>query len=243
MLLVSVVLLVTATIAEDVREKDIEQAHHGNGLVVIDSESNNIKIGDEIQLKGTIDKSLINGAPSDAVILVSAPDGSLADTFVLSSPDKQGAFEYNLPADVGGNWGFEALYTGIYSPKIEVEVVPSAEPGKTTLTLSGWPSYPRVGDEVTFKGRLTDSSGKGVPNREIGYQFASSRQGCVAGCHDSELSDWYQAGTEQTDMGGAYRFSLPVVEEGGVNVRVLFDGDDQYSSSESRVIGITATNP
>ena len=62
-----------------------------------------------------IDKSLIGGAPSDVVILISAPEGSLAETFILSSPDQHGMFFYKLPADVGGMWGFEALYNGVYT--------------------------------------------------------------------------------------------------------------------------------
>ncbi|MDD1728619.1 MAG: hypothetical protein LUQ50_06070 [Methanospirillum sp.] len=243
-LLVSMVLLGTATFAEDVRDKHNETGQHGDGvmLVVITPESHSTEIGDEIHLKGTIDKSLINGAPSDAIILISAPDGSLADTFVLSSPDQHGGFSYALPADVGGDWGFEALYNGVYSPKAEVDVIPSAKSGKTTLTLSGWPVYPRVGDEVTFKGRLTDSSGKGIPDRKLHYQFVSSDSGCVAECHSSDALNWLQAGVEETDLAGEYSFRLPVVEEGGVYVRVLFDGDEQYIPIMSKVIGITAKN-
>jgi hypothetical protein len=241
MLLVSMSLLVAVIVAEDVRVKAKELGP--STLVIINSDSQTIEIGDLIHLNGIINQSLINGAPSDVVILISAPEGSLEDTFVLSAPDQHGKFEYSLPADVGGIWGFEALYSGIYSPKVEVKAVPSTEPGKTTLTLSGWPSYPRIGDEVTFKGRLTDSSGKGVPNRDIIYQFFSSPAGCVEGCNDSKKAEWIPAGTEHTDLIGGYRFSLPVVEEGGVTVRVLFDGDEQYSSSESREVGILAKIP
>lgn len=244
-LLCVVVILVSTAGAEEVFIKKKGPAEPGNGLVLIESESESVEIGDSIHLFGQVDRSLIGGNPSDVVILISAPEGSLADTFVLSSPDWSGSFDYLLPADVGGAWGFEALYAGIYSPKITIEAVPSAEPGKTTLTLSGWPAYPQVGESVTFKGRLTDSSGKGVSNREIAYEFSSSRTGCITGCWSADLdnAEWHLIGSERTDLSGGYRFSLPVVEAGGVNIRVRFEGDDQYSPSESRVLGITASNP
>ena len=244
MILVSAVFLITVTSAEDITIKDKDSVKLDPDLVKIESETDYVEIGDDIHLSGIIDRSLISGSPSDAVILISAPDGSLADTFVLSSPNRHGSFEYFLPADVGGNWGFEALYTGLYSQKVEVVVVPSAEPGKTTLTLSGWPAYPKVGEDVSFKGRLTDSSGKGIFNREILYEFAASRTGCIAGCRSSDLAvnEWSPAGYEKTDLTGAYSFILPVVEEGGVNIRARFEGDDQYSPSESRVLGISASN-
>lgn len=209
--------------------------------VLIGTVTDSLEIGDIIHLNGTIDADLMSGSPSDVVILIAAPQGSHADTFVLASPDRSGSFAYSLRADVAGTWEFEALYTGIYSPKILVDVVPSAEPGKTILTLSGWPTYPRIGDDVTFKGRLSDAKGGGIADRKVTYEFATSAFGCVAGCRGSGLSGWQPAGTERTDHTGAYSFTLPVVEEGGVTVRVIFEGDDQYTGTESPEVGITAT--
>ena len=235
-------MLITIVMAEDVIIKEASGGTDPSSRVVLESDFDSVEIGDLIHLKGTIDHSLVSGTPSDVVILISAPDGSLADTFVLSSPDRHGRFEYILPADVSGKWGFEALYTGLYSPKIDIEVVPSTQPGKTLLTLSGWPTYPRVGDEVIFKGRLSDATGKGIPNREVTYEFATSPLGCVAGCRGSDRSGWEPAGSERTDLTGTYSFSLPVMEEGGVSVKVIYVGDDQYTRSESREIGITATD-
>ncbi len=235
--LMCMVLVCTVTIGEEIRDKHNNTTHDGPNQVIIDSDSHSVEIGDEIILKGIIDKSLIGGAPSDVVILISAPEGSLADTFILSAPDQHGKFSYKLPADVGGTWGFEALYNGVYSPKVMVDVVPSTKAGKTTLTLSGWPVYPRVGDEVVFKGRLTDSSGKGVPNREIGYQSDSS--GNESGPNGSSFGiDWDPLGFGQTDQIGEYSFRIPVVQEGEVHVRVLFPGDGQYTQSESKVISL-----
>lgn len=243
MSLVCLVLVSTATIGDEIREKPNNTTHEGPTQVILDSGSRMVEIGDEILLKGIIDKSLIGGAPSDVVILISAPEGSLADTFILSSPDQHGKFSYKLPADVGGTWGFEALYNGVNSPKIMVDVVPSTKAGKTTLTLSGWPAYPRVGDEVDFKGRLTDSSGKGVSNREIGYQSESSgnRSGPNGSVPDN--SSWDVLGFGQTDQMGEYRFKIPVVQEGVINVRVLFNGDGQYTPSESKIISLIVKNP
>jgi len=240
--LMCMVLVGTVTIAEEIREKHNSADNDGPTKVIIDSDFNKVEIGDEISLKGIIDKSLIGGAPSDVVILISAPEGSLADTFVLSSPDQHGKFIYQLPADVGGQWGFEALYNGVYSPKSIVEVVPSTKAGKTTLTLSGWPAYPGIGDDVFFKGRLTDSSGKGVPNREIGYQSESFRNHSGTDAEQIDPTEWNPAGFRQTDMTGEYSFSLPVVEEGKMNIRVLFAGDAQYTPSESKIINIIIRN-
>jgi hypothetical protein len=56
------------------------------------------------------------------------------------------------------------------------------------------------------------------------------------------MTGWIAGGNERTDPSGAYRFSLPVVEEGGVNIRVRFEGDEQYTSCESRVLGISASS-
>ncbi len=241
MSLMCLVLLCTVTIGDEIREKYNDITNDSPNQVIIDSDSHDVEIGDEIILKGIIDKSLIGGAPSDVVILISAPEGSLAETFILSSPDQHGMFFYKLPADVGGMWGFEALYNGVYSPKIIVDVVPSTKTGKTTLTLSGWPAYPRVGDEVVFKGRLTDSSGKGVPNREIGYQSYSSDNWSGSNDSNSDI-EWDPLGFDQTDEIGEYNFKIPVIQEGGINVRVLFPGDGQYSPSESKVISLMGKN-
>lgn len=245
MLFVGILWLGSVSIADNVTGNEDESGEGNDDFVNIEADSDVAEIGDDIHLSGMIDRSLLSGSPSDVVILISAPEGSLADTFILSTPNRHGAYEYFIPADVGGDWGFEALYTGMYSPKINVEVVPAQEPGKTALTISGWPAYPRVGEDVSFKGRLTDSSGKGIPNREIVYEFVSSHTGCITGCRSADLdaTGWIPAGHEQTDLSGAYRFVLPVVEEGGVNIRVRFEGDEQYSSCESRVLGISATSP
>jgi len=242
-LLIGAAVFITISTADIAATGDEEPEEKLLERVFIQADSDHAEIGDEIHLSGMIDRSLISSSMSDVVILISSPEGSLADTFILSSPDSDGEYEYFIPADVGGIWGFEALYTGVYSPKIEVEVVPAAEPGKTALTFSGWPAYPRVGEEVYFKGRLTDSSGKGIPNREIVYEYTPSTRGCITGCRSIDLDpeEWIAGGKEKTDLSGAYSFSLPVVEQGGVSIRVRFAGDDQYMGCESRVLGISAS--
>ncbi|PKL60304.1 MAG: hypothetical protein CVV33_03370 [Methanomicrobiales archaeon HGW-Methanomicrobiales-4] len=241
-LLTSIGLLVIAGHAEDIRIGGNEPVKSGSEFGNFNSDCDSVEIGDTIHLVGKIDRSLILGSPSDTVILISAPDGSYTDTFVLSSPDLNGAFEYYLPADVLGTWGFEALYGGINSPKVEVETVPSTESGKTTLTLSGWPVYPRIGEEVLFKGRLTDSSGKGISARNISFESASFPQGCDEICISSDPSVWVLSGSVKTNQAGEYGFSLPVIEEGGIHIRVIFHGDDQYSLSESRVIRVSVSD-
>lgn len=239
--LIGMVFLISFGMAEETAPMK-SRALSSEYLVVIEPDTDTIEIGDDIHLKGIIDRSLISGSPSDTVILISAPEGSLADTFVLSSPDWMGNFDYSIPADVGGLWGFTALYNGINSEVVEVEAIPSDEPGRTTLTLSGWPVYPRVGEGVTFRGRLTDASGKGISNRKVQYDFTTTQYGCITGCKGLGESEWRTAGYENTDIRGEYQFTLPVVEEGWVNVRVIFPGDQQYGGSESREIGISATN-
>ena len=241
LLIISIAMLITMVMAENVILKKSPGDTDLNNRVVLESDLDSVEIGDTIHLNGIIDPSLIGGNPSDVVILISAPEGSLTDTFVLSSPDRHGRFDYDLPADVSGMWGFEALYTGLYSPKVNVEAIPSTQSGKTLLTLSGWPSYPRIGDDVTFKGRLSDATGKGITNREIIYEFATSPSGCVGGCRGPDLSAWQSAGSVRTDNSGAYSFSIPVVEEGGISVRTVFAGDEIYLNSKSREIGITST--
>lgn len=241
MLLISIGLLVTAINGQ-------EGSHPGplkkfeTPLVSIQSESNTVKIGDEIQINGFINPSLFGGSQSDTIILISAPDGSLADSFVLSSPNQHGQFTYSIPADVGGIWGFEALYNGINSERIEIKAEPSGESGRTTLTLTGWPSYPRTGENVTFKGRLTDASGKGISEREVVYETALYRDECISGCIGENIDEWSPEGSVVTDKGGEYQFTMVREGEEGFDVRAVFPGDEEYHSSSSRVIAIKILN-
>ncbi|HOJ95932.1 MAG TPA: Ig-like domain-containing protein [Methanospirillum sp.] len=208
-------------------------------LIQLKELQDEVIIGDKITLTGQIDRSLFGTQPSDVIILIYAPTGSHADTFMLAKPAPNGSFRYNQIADVGGDWGFEALYTGIYSEKVSVLAVPGNEPKKTALTLSGWPTFPKIGDYVSFKGRLTDSEGKGIPQKEIIYRLASSPVGCLGGCAFGGITEWREAGSVSTDTNGEYSFSLPVVESGSVQIEAVFSGDDGYSAASSNTLKIT----
>lgn len=208
-------------------------------LIQLKELQDEVIIGDRISLSGQVDRSLFGTQPSDVIILITAPSGSHADTFMLAKPASNGTFRYNQVADVGGDWGFEALYTGIYSEKVSVLAVPGNEPKKTAMTLSGWPTFPKTGDYVSFKGRLTDSEGKGIPQKDILYRLASSPVGCLGGCAFGGMLEWREAGSVSTDINGEYSFSLPVVESGSVQIEAVFSGDDGYSATSSRVLKIT----
>ncbi|MDD1723871.1 MAG: hypothetical protein LUQ07_01935 [Methanospirillum sp.] len=220
-------------------EEPDRDSDNKTGLITLTGPSEEVTIGDRISLSGRIDDSLYGSSPSDVVILISAPKGSHADTFILATPASNGTFKYSPLADVGGEWGFEALYTGIYSDKVHVFASPGSEPKKTALTLSGWPTYPQIGDTVSFKGRLTDGEGKGIAEKEIVYQLTSNRPGCMGGCGFDESADWYDAGSVGTDINGEYFFSLPVIEKGKVLVATTYEGDEGYSPSTSRTVKIS----
>ncbi|NLV25679.1 MAG: hypothetical protein GXY48_00690 [Methanomicrobiales archaeon] len=220
---------------DEVRQEDEKQ----NNLVTLMEEMNEVIIGDNISLTGKINSSLYGTSPSDVIILISAPAGSHADSFNLAKTSHNGSFQYNQVADIGGDWNFEALYTGMYSNRVSVAAVPGDEPKKTALTLSGWPTFPKVGDLVTFKGRLSDSEGKGIGLKPVTYRLASSPIGCIGGCAFGGYLEWRDAGTTTTDMSGEYSFTLPVVESGSVQIETIFPGDDGYSSSNSRILKIT----
>lgn len=220
-------------------QNPVEKMEQSTGLIILEDLENEVIIGDKISLTGQVDRSLFGTQPSDVVILISAPQGSHADTFMLAKPASNGTFRYNQIADVGGDWGFEALYSGVYSEKVSVMAIPGNEPKKTALTLSGWPTFPKVGDSVSFKGRLSDSEGKGISNKGIVYQIASSPVGCMGGCAFGGMMEWREAGSTMTDINGEYSFVLPVVETGTVEIQALFSGDDGYSSTSSRILKIT----
>jgi len=230
------IILISHTCAYQV--ENMENTHPSD-LIQLKELQDEVIIGDKITLTGQIDRSLFGTQPSDVIILITAPSGSHADTFMLAKPTSNGTFRYNQIADVGGDWGFEALYTGIYSEKVSVLAVPGNEPKKTALTLSGWPTFPKTGDYVTFKGRLTDSEGKGIPHKEILYKLASSPVGCLGGCAFGGMLEWREAGSVTTDLSGEYSFSLPVVERGTVQIEAVFSGDEGYSATSSRVLKIT----
>lgn len=196
-------------------------------------------IGDKILLSGTVDSSLYGSNPSDVIVLITAPEGSHADSFMLAKPTINGSFHYNQVADVGGDWVFEALYSGIYSNKFAIEAIPGDEPKITALTLSGWPTFPKIGEYVSFKGRLSDSEGKGIGLKPVNYRLASSPFGCLGGCGFEEDLEWRDAGIITTDMNGEYSFRLPVVENGSVQIETSFSGDEGYSPSSSRALKIT----
>lgn len=230
-----IVLIPTACAFQDTNEENNKL----NNLVILKELQDEVIIGDKITLTGQIDNSLYGTSPSDVVILISAPPGSHTDSFMLARPASNGTFRYNQIADVGGDWGFEALYTGVYSEKVSVFAAPGDEPKKTAITISGWPTFPKTGEFVSFKGRLTDSAGKGIPNKAITYQLASSPVGCLGGCAFGGTLEWREAGTVMTDIDGEYSFGLPVVEKGSVQIETVFPGDDGYSAASSRTLKIT----
>lgn len=208
-------------------------------LVILSGASDECIIGDKISLKGSVDPSLFGTAPSDVIVLISAPPDSHTDSFMLAKTASNGTYHHSQVADVGGDWTFEALYSGIYSNKVTIAVIPGDEPKKTALTLSGWPTFPKIGEMVTFKGRLTDSEGKGIPFKPVTYRLASSPVGCIGGCSFGSFLEWRDAGIVTTELNGEYIFSLPVVESGGVLIETVFPGDDGYRSSSSNTLKIT----
>ncbi len=216
-----------------------DQRNLPSDLIQLEKQQDEVIIGDHITLTGQIDRSLYGTQPSDVIILISAPPGSHANTFMLAKPAPNGTFRYVQIADVGGEWGFEALYSGIYSKKVSVLAIPGDEPKKTALTMSGWPTFPKVGESVTFKGRLTDGEGKGIPHKPIIYRIASSPVGCLGGCAFGGLTEWREAGRVSTDITGEYEFTLTVVETGSVQIEAVFPGDDGYTPSSSQVLKIT----
>ncbi len=220
---------------------DLKQAEDSDPIIII-PESESIEIGEEIVLTGQIDPMMISNSPSSVVILITAPEGSRAETFVLETPDSKGRFKSVHVADVGGDWGFESLYNGLYSDKIEVVAVPSATPTRTSLTLSGWPLYPKVGESVSFRGRLTDATGKGIPHRELIYEVSVVPGGCLGGCGLEDMNEWEPFGEVSTDKKGEFDFSLPVAVQGWVDIRMMFSGDDQYSPAHSKTLHIKASS-
>ena len=235
-----IILLLSICIGYPVYADEINGSYQiGPGIIALIAEKDTVEIGDKITLSGKIDSSLFGSSPSDVVILISAPKDSSSDTFMLASPLKNGSFRYNQIADVGGDWEFEALYTGIFSDKVTVLSVPGGENKKTALTLSGWPTFPRVGDDVTFKGRLTDGEGRGLANKKIVYQLAPGQSRCLGGCDFDETIPWKDAGWVYSDSNGDYYFSLPVIEKGSVKVETSYEGDGGFSPSSSRTLSIT----
>lgn len=235
-----IILILTGLLSVPVISATYQEGYEGTSidLVSLSELDDEVIIGDKILLNGKIDPSLFGTRPSDVVVLISAPTGSHASSFMLAKPALNGTFGYKQVADVGGDWTFEALYSGIYSNKIAISAIPGNEPKKTALTLSGWPTYPRVGDRVSFKGRLTDSEGKGIPFKPVNYRLASSPVGCIGGCAFGGYMEWRDAGTVNTDLSGEYSFSLPVVETGGVQIETVFPGDETYSMTSSRTLKI-----
>jgi hypothetical protein len=231
-------LLIVAGHAEDVKQLENNLDDAGYEDIVIDSDSDFVEIGDAIHIIGKIDKKLIHGSLSDTVILITAPEGSLTDTFVLSSPDKNGIFDYSVPADALGLWGFEALYRGINSPKVEVKAVPSNESGKTALTISSHPVFFYTGENISFSGRLTDFFGKGISDRNVTLEYALLPQGCDEPCLPKESLEWMYSDSIITNKAGEYFFSLIMNEEGKKFIRVIFQGDGQYSQSVSWAIKV-----
>lgn len=230
----AVIVSAGALVEEDAQKREMA------GLVTLSLQSDSVEIGDRMYLSGTIDQSLYGTNPSDVVILISSPKGSRADTFMLARPAGNGTFRYNQVADVGGEWGFEALYSGIYSERVNIYAEPGSEPKRTALTMSGWPTFPKIGEHVSFNGRLTDGEGKGIPNKQIVYRLASSPVSCIAGCGFGEsMSTWRDAGSATTDINGDYHFSLTVVEKGSVQVEASYTGEEGYSPSSSRILKIT----
>ena len=246
-IILSLILIICLSLAVMVSagalvEEGVQQEEM-SGLVTLSLQSDSVEIGDRMNITGTIDQSLYGTNPSDVVILISSPKGSRADTFMLARPAGNGTFRYNQVADVGGEWGFEALYSGIYSERVNIYAEPGSEPKRTALTLAGWPTFPKIGEHVSFNGRLTDAEGRGIPNNQVIYRISSSAVGCIAGCGFGESSSaWRDAGTATTDIKGDYYFSLTVVEKGSVQVEASYPGEEGYGPSSSRILKMTVNH-
>lgn len=99
----------------------------------------------------------------------------------------------------------------------------------TSLTLSASTLSPNVGDEVRVSGRLTDSTGRGVPNVPISIN----------------APDWGDPTmlplvTTKTDEDGAFEAMIQTTEPGVVPVQASFAGNDQFLQSTSNTLTFTA---
>ncbi len=197
--------------------------------VIITSEHNTVEIGEAINITGQIDPSLLGNGSSDLIIMISPPENSQIESFILVKPDENGFFSTPFSADVSGDWGFEALYNGYSSEKHDIIATTAGSITQTQITISGWPTYPKVGEVVALKGRLTNSMGDGINDENMKCEVSLN--------HD----DWKQFTDVQTDEKGEFAFEFPVMEKNDMDIKVSFEGNDIYSRTDSNTVAIKIT--
>lgn len=196
-------------------------------------------VGQEVTIGGQIVTGLLNRSDYSVIIHCQKPGENRFFRLKETVPDSEGFFSASLTPDVSGEWIFRAYYCGLTSKTLSLTVLPDPHPALSYLTLQAWPRDPATGDIVTFSGELTGRNNAGLGGRQISYDIAYTSV-CVGfygrcGLYHDNLS-WERFGSVRTDSRGSYTYRLPVVEEGNVVVRAVYEGDDDTSPAYSPMI-------
>ena len=196
-------------------------------------------VGDELEIVGQIPLGIRLDTEHDIIISSQKPGTGGFIPCADTVPDSEGYFSASCTPDISGEWRFRALYCGVASQTAIIVVSHRQHPAQSYLTLHAWPLDPMVGETVSFTGRLTGSDDSGIAGKTIS-RYVAKTPACVGffgrcGYDDTTLS-WQRFGSSRTGSDGSYSFSLPVVEEGNVAIRTIFNGDDSTSPARSTIL-------
>ncbi len=195
-------------------------------------------VGEEMTIRGQVMPGLLRRTDYSVIIHCQKPGENRIVRLKETVPDSEGFFSASVVPEISGEWIFRAYYCGI-SKTLPVQVRPNPHPAVSDLSIQAWPRDPVVGDTVSFSGDLTGRNNAGLAGRQITYYVAYAPV-CVGffgrcGYYDDNLS-WERFGSVKTDSRGSYSFRLPVVEEGNVVVRAIYEGDDDTSPAYSSMM-------
>ena len=103
----------------------------------------------------------------------------------------------------------------------------------TNLSISLSSSSINLGESVTVTGTLVDEDGSAISGATVSL---------MVGSVDSSITNYSTVDNSITNSTGAVSFNYTPTEDGELNVKLSYAGNDEYSTSVSGVVTVTVVN-
>ena len=171
-------------------------------------------------------------AQENGIFVWAVPDTLKNVKYFQAIAKVSGAIAKSEIVATSGLSGYVPAETGSSTPSSTIVAATQPEssvPSITSLTLSANTVRPKVGDSVELSGRLVDSNGKGVSRATITIEVPDYG------------TDFEPLLTTSTDGDGRFSATINTWEGGGVPVRAVFEGDDDFLASTSNTLTFYAS--
>ena len=153
---------------------------------------------------------------------VTGSDGVVSISHVCNG---DGDFGFYLSVDGGDSYFGGVSNTVVVSVKVKKD---------SSLSISLSSSSVSLGESVTVTGTLTGEDGSAISGATVSL---------MVGSVDSSITNYSTVDNSITNSTGAVSFNYTPTEDGELNVKLSYAGNDEYSTSVSGVVTVTVVNP